>query len=325
MTTTRCGSTTARQLFSNGLLVAAAVMAVMTTPRAVAAPPPKRLAIYYGFPSLVNGARGDVDKAAATFAAYDVVVFGDGLEYDTPPPGRPGAGAVEHRRTAAIIERLGTLNPSLRVFGYVTLGMGAHLDAATVDDAIARWKVTGAHGIFFDEAGSDFGVTPDRLGFALSAARRRDMAVFVNAFNPDDVVGGEGLRRGDLYLLESFAVRNGLRDDDRHGVDRARRAAAHARESGVEVWAVTTAGDGTFDPALCRYAWQAAATLNFAGFGWGEPHYSAPNSLLPFRSCETAPASPARSGGQARAVAPPGQPVVGLAIGGEELLLRKAG
>ena len=41
---------------------------------------PDKLAIYYGWPSAVNGAGGDINVAAAVFDDYDQVVFGAGLE-----------------------------------------------------------------------------------------------------------------------------------------------------------------------------------------------------------------------------------------------------
>ena len=59
--------------------------------------PPRRLAIYYGWPSLVNESYGDPTRAAAVFASFDLVVFGDGLEHPTHG---------DHDRHAAIIERL---------------------------------------------------------------------------------------------------------------------------------------------------------------------------------------------------------------------------
>jgi len=40
-------------------------------------PGPQKLAIYYGYPSLVNGAAGNLAAATAHFAAFDLVVLGD--------------------------------------------------------------------------------------------------------------------------------------------------------------------------------------------------------------------------------------------------------
>ena len=67
-----------------------------------------RLAIYYGYPSLVNGANGDLEKAARVFSAYDVVVLGDGLEFPDQQSGRypPGEGGLRARRDLAEQQQL---------------------------------------------------------------------------------------------------------------------------------------------------------------------------------------------------------------------------
>jgi hypothetical protein len=251
---------------------------------------PHRLAIYYGIPSLVNGVQGDVGRAAAVFGEYDVVVFGDGLEFSDVVPSRtpPGAGGAERLRTAGVIRALSKVGRRPSVFGYIDLGRSQHLTAREIERRIALWQEIGAHGIFLDEAGYDFGVDRPRQNAAVDAAHAMGLRVFVNAFNPDDVFlpsSGQRshLEAGDAYLLESFAVRNGRVDD--HGwTTRAARAVAHARPLGVAVHAVTTtvaASDAS--SALIAYAWWAALAFGIDGFGWGEPAFSGPDSVLPWR------------------------------------------
>src|SRR5436190_6871477 len=64
-----------------GVMLAASLLTCEAARTVAAATlPPQRLAIYYGYPSLVDGARGDIARVAAVFGEYDVVVFGDGLE-----------------------------------------------------------------------------------------------------------------------------------------------------------------------------------------------------------------------------------------------------
>jgi hypothetical protein len=269
----RCASTFSRRVTLPVILAAAVDVAVAERPAS-----PGRLAIFYGVPSLVNGASGDIERAAREFAPYDVVVFGDGLQDER---------AVEHRRTAEIIRRLAAVRPDTRVFGYIALGRKAGLSETQVADAIARWKDMGVRGVFLDEAGYDFGVTRARQIFAIDTAHAVALDVFVNAFNPDDVLAGDThLRAGDLLLLESFIVRKGrVESSDRSSV-RARSATGHARRTGVEVWAVTTpADDGHFDRRLCTRAWRSVVRLGFNGFGWGEPLYAASSSVMPQRDC----------------------------------------
>ena len=247
------------------------------------------LAIFYGIPSLVNGAAGEVQRAAATFAGYDVVVFGEGLQYDAPAFGRPAAGPLERRRTMEIIRRLRQIKPTTRVFGYVPLGETAGLTLPAVADAVQRWRDVGVHGIFFDEAGADFGVTRERQRSAFGLARQAGLQVFVNAFDPDDVFGGPAptaMRRGDLFLIESFVVRNGVHDRNGLWRERARKAQEAARTLGIEVWTVTTSLPGVpFDARLCAEAFEESVRHGFAGFGWGEPYFGAPDSRLPRRAC----------------------------------------
>jgi len=255
------------------MLTAAVDVAVADRPAS-----PGRLAIFYGVPSLVNGASGDIERAAREFAPYDVVVFGDGLQDER---------AVEHQSTAEIIRRLAAVRPDTRVFGYIALGRTRRLSDEAVADAIARWDRMGVHGIFLDEAGYDFGVTRSRQNAAIDAAHGAALHVFVNAFNPDDVLaGGTHLQAGDLFLLESFTVRKGSVESTDRWYARARSAAEHSRRTGVEVWAVTTPDmQGRFDKPLCTLAWWSTALWGFRGIGWGEPLYAAPSSVMPLREC----------------------------------------
>src|SRR6266705_5777236 len=88
-----------------------------------AATTPARLAIYYGYPSLFNGANGDVEKAASVFSAYDVVILGDGLEFPDKQSGRfPPGDPEEHQKTLRIIAAVRDRRSGTRFYGYVCLG-----------------------------------------------------------------------------------------------------------------------------------------------------------------------------------------------------------
>ena len=285
------------------LTAAVASVTAGSAPRVEGPVPPARLAIYYGIPSLVNGAGGDIERAAHVFASYDVVVLGDGLQYDSPRATGPSAGPVEHERTLAIIRRLAALQPAVRLFGYVPLGDTQGLSSAALADGVRRWRDMGIHGIFLDEAGYDFGVTRTRQNEMVELIHGAGLRVFANAFNPDDVLGtdvvplnarGGGnplgvstrLGPGDLLLLESFVVRLGDVEPAEWFFERSRRAAAHSRRTGVGVMTVTTARPGgAFDASLCELAWWGTVLWSFDGFGWGEPYFAAPSSQLPLRTC----------------------------------------
>src|SRR5258707_9542534 len=102
-------------------ILASTVLSVAQAPPKAQAP--ARLAIYYGYPSLVNGSNGDVEKAAAVFSAYDVVVFGDGLEFADHQTSRVAQGdPAEHQKVAQIIAAVKRRNSSTQIYGYVPLG-----------------------------------------------------------------------------------------------------------------------------------------------------------------------------------------------------------
>jgi hypothetical protein len=265
-------------------LISAAVLT------AALAPEPRRLAIYYGIPALVNGAGGDVARAAATFADYDLVIFGDGLEFDDVVPARKpaGGGPLEYLRTKDIITHLAGSVRRTVVFGYVDLGSSQQLPLDEIRARCLRWKALGAAGIFFDEAGADFGVDRARQNAAADAAHAAGLRVALNAFDPDDVFrsapGGARprLAAGDAYLLESFAVRDGVMEDPATGRERVRKAFTGATATGAAVWATTTT-HGPFETTLMDYAWRSAKQSGVEAFGWGEPSFSSADSRLPFR------------------------------------------
>ena len=144
----------------------------------------------------------------------------------------------------------------------------------------------GAAGIFYDEAGADFGVDRARQNAAVDATHRAGLRVVLNAFQTTysraKTRGAGGGGPGDAYLLESFAVRNGVAEDPRGWNDRLARAKRGAQATGAAIWATTT-GAGPYTPDLMVYAWRAAVQAGLDAFSWGEPSFSSADSRLPFR------------------------------------------
>jgi hypothetical protein len=251
--------------------------------------PPRRLAIYYGYPSLVEGAAGDLSRAVRTFADYDVVVFGDGLELGQASP---DAGLrMEHQRLMQIVARLHASARTPKLYGYVDLGRSQQLTDGEVARRIEEWSRLGVDGIFFDEAGADFGVTPARRTAAVRATHGHRLSAFMNAFNPDDLfegrAAGPSRAPGDLgehdgLLVESFAVRNGVVQSLEATRTRTAAALKWRTRTAINVFAVTTTVAGAFDRSAFAHAWHLAAALGVDGFGWGEPNFSA-DTKLPWR------------------------------------------
>ena len=258
---------------------AAALELALCTPAAAATP--KRLAVYYGYPSLVEGAKGDLGRAAEIFGRYEIIVFGDGLELGD---GSTDSGLrVEHRRLSELVPRLHAMARRPMVHGYIDLGRTQQLTDGEIARRIDAWRRLGADGIFYDEAGIDFGVTRARRAAAVAAVHDCGMSVFMNAFNPDDLFETSGLGARDALLLESFAVREGIVQPREHVVRRMAAAAKWRRQTGIRICAVTTTTlEHGFDSSAFQYAVGLASELGVDAFGWGEPNFSA-DTTLPLR------------------------------------------
>jgi len=253
--------------------------------------PPQRLAIYYGYPSLVEEARGDIARVAAIFGDYDVIVFGDGLE--GAPDATADAGLrAERARLDAIVRAIHATPRHPRIYGYIDLGSSQNLALAEIERRIDAWQRAGADGIFFDEAGSEFAVTPARRRAAVRAVHMRRLSAFMNAFVTDDLFQGDDgadadaagrLGADDAVLVESFAVKNGEAEAASRIAVRATAALRWRDRSGVKVFAVTTSSRQAFESGLFAFAWWNAAVWGLDGIGWGEPDFSA-HSRLPWRS-----------------------------------------
>jgi len=90
---------------------------------------PKYLAIYYGWPSLVENSQGDLVKASNWFQQFDLIVFGDGIWKNTHG---------DHLKTTTIISNL--ITNSKKVFGYVDLGVSTQtLNYAQMREAVNGW------------------------------------------------------------------------------------------------------------------------------------------------------------------------------------------
>jgi hypothetical protein len=257
---------------------------------------PQRIAVYYGYPGLVNGADHDLSRAVSVFSDYDVIVLGDGLEFDVPRPNM--AGPAEHQFTRRLIQALRLTPRRPLVYGYIDLGSTQRLSLEDIRDRIDRWARMGAQGIFFDEAGYDFGVTRERQNAAVAAVHAHGLSACLNAFRPADVFGtmptplnavGGGnpggtppaLSARDAVLLESFAVRNGVPEPAESLAVRARAALEGRARFGTRVFAVATSEGAADHASLAEFGWWTASAFALDGYGWGMPAFSAVTSRLP--------------------------------------------
>lgn len=274
---------------------------------------PARLAIYYGYPSLVNGSNGDVEKAASVFSNYDVVVLGDGLEFEDRQPGRyPEGDPTEHQKVRQIMGAVQKRNPATRFYGYVCLGeipwpkgQQTSLTPKELEQRIQLWKHMGASGIFLDEAGYDFAViTRRRQNLAVQMIHESGLSAFMNAYFVDHLFSREDnlpntngqkknpeglsplLDHRDLFLLESFEVKNGVYESTAAAQARLSQALAYRQRYRAQIFATTTATEQQpFNAEQFSYAWWTARIYGLDGFGWGEPNFAALSNTLPDHLC----------------------------------------
>jgi hypothetical protein len=117
---------------------------------------PAYLGIYYGYLSQVNNITGSssstvVAQALVTFSQFDVLVFADGLPADSP----------EINNTKMIVQQL--VKQGKEVYGYIDLGVTTtNLSVAQMQSDVDTWLSIGVTGIFWDDAGYDYGTTRQR-------------------------------------------------------------------------------------------------------------------------------------------------------------------
>lgn len=135
---------------------------------------------YYGYPISINGA-WDVEEAAKFFSGFDGVVWGDNI-------GNPEH--VTNADTRAIISVMKGLNPRVKIFGYVPIGLDpewqdSNLTLAELYVKIDNWKATGATHIFLDEYGYDYFVDRERQNACVSYCKSLGMNVCANSWSAD--------------------------------------------------------------------------------------------------------------------------------------------
>lgn len=244
---------------------------------------PEKLLIYYGWPSAINGANGDVAAASKALQPFDWIVLGDGLQ-------DPSHG--DHAKTKQIITSIGK-SPRM-VFGYVPIGMkDSKLTTEEIRRRVLAWKAIGARGVLLDEFGYDYQVTRQRQNDAVKAVHDAGLIVLANGWNPDDVWSSaphpqgnpEGLATRltarDAYLLESFVVVNGQWDAPRQWIDKARKVQAIQQRIPFPAVSVSTTNvSAPPDPSRLRFAWLAATMFEHKAYGWADLNYAASNAQV---------------------------------------------
>jgi hypothetical protein len=165
---------------------------------------PGELGIYYGWPSMVEGSRGNLEHAVKAFSNLEYLILGASLEMENHR---------DHYNTKQIIESLIKLN--VEVYGYIDLGNDmntSRFGLSEINSCVGKWKDMGVTGIFFDDAYPAFDVDKERLSQALSYVKERKMKMIINSHDimwaiSTGAVGKES--EGYSLLIEPFLVSRG--------------------------------------------------------------------------------------------------------------------
>ncbi|AYV78850.1 MAG: hypothetical protein Edafosvirus39_3 [Edafosvirus sp.] len=242
---------------------------------------PKKLAIYYGIPSLVNNSNSSITSAVNTFKQYDLLVLGDGPEVPSHQ---------DHNNTISIINDANMINT--QVYGYID----STISISSFTTKVSQWKAMGnVKGIFCDRFGYDFNVTRTKQNSILNLVHSNNLKAFVDAWNPDDVFSSQiqnpnnltgtatVIKNTDIYLAQSYQIINGDYQDPTFWKAKADKMQSYKQTFGTLMACVTTYDTRAYDQTKADYAYYSCILYNFDSWGFGEYLYSAPSSLLPFR------------------------------------------
>ncbi|CAF3918781.1 unnamed protein product, partial [Rotaria sordida] len=232
---------------------------------------PKRLGIYYGWPSLVQGANWNLIAAINTFSQFDLIAFGDGIA-------SPSHG--DHANTQTIIQSLNNLGKL--TFGYVDLGViTQNLSISQMQTTVNNWLAMGIKGIIYD-----YGVTRSRQTTMISYCHSLNLAVMMNAWNPDDVMSGSPmlLDSRDIYLLESYLISNGVYQNLTIWKIKADKCLTYSNLFGISMATLSTSttpiSSSFSSTQQFSQAWFGTAIYNFQYFQATDFQYSATNNML---------------------------------------------
>ncbi|WP_461187465.1 hypothetical protein [Arthrobacter sp. Z4-13] len=228
-------------------------------------------AIYYGWPSYVNGAHGNVTRAIKAFDGYGVVVFGD----DTATPaGDPLAAPIME----GVAARGGV------PYGYVTVGVGDGEPNHSLNELRERldvWHRLGARGVLIDCAGADYGVSRARFDAVVNYIHSLGLSVLANAWNPDDVLARSvTMGPGDGYLGENDVLSDGQFLAPVTYKPKLAKMAAYKARLGITLYETATSFDLQYADALTAQVLAALQGNHIDAFHLSDPVYSSADNVL---------------------------------------------
>lgn len=239
--------------------------------------PPKKLLVYYAYPSSLNSAENqwDLDAVAADFAQYDLVILGAGLE---------DSSHGDHNNTKTILADSQVAN--VEFFGYIDTTTALNDNKTKIDN----WKDMGGQltGIFCDKFGYDWNNTRCDQNDLVQYIHDKSLDAFVNAWDPDDAFDGTPapkLGSSDWFLAESYQIIDGDYETETAWTTRSDKMVDHRDTYGTKMACITTTNSTTgYDAGKWDYAYFSCALYGFDACGWGEPNFSASDAVAPFRT-----------------------------------------
>jgi len=258
---------------------------------------PDTLLFYYGylnsFNSAINGWNNE--KVAIDMAKYDICIFGDGVQNPSHP---------DYANSQVIIARLKEIKPAIKIFGYVSSNQTLE-NFYTKSD---QWDDLEIDGIFFDEAGYDYGVSRDALNSQIIHVRSKahSKICFVNSWVMDHIIGIENdinfpnstfnpnlheslLDSRDIYLLESFAVNtdaysgnNGYATQSDVSI-RGNKAVTHSKNFGIKIATLGVINDDSSSgQQLYDFAYHSCLLFGFEYEGTSSVSYGASTAAVKY-------------------------------------------
>lgn len=235
------------------------------------APAVRPFAIYYGWPSYVNGARGKVARAVAAFDGYGMVVFGDDTVTEE---GDPLAVPI----MAGVAARGGV------PYGYVSVGVGdgePNLSLPELRERLDAWRRLGTQGVLLDCAGADYGVTRARFDAVVRYAHSLGLSVLANAWSPDDVLARSAtMGPGDGYLGENDVLSDGRFLSPATYKPKLAKMAEHKARLGITLYETATSRDLQQADALTAQVLAALRGYQIDAFHLTDPVYSCKDNVL---------------------------------------------
>lgn len=240
---------------------------------------PKKLAIYFGVPSKVNGST-TIQQAVDIFKQYDLVVFGPGLEEPSHP---------DHSKTEQIINDPDMANT--QVFGFID----STQDVPPLKTCINKLDNMGMYGVYLDSFG--FGPTVDRekQNHLIDYTHDKSMVAMCSTQNIDQVFDdsidpiynplgvASTISNIDWYLYQGYQIVNGSYQNTTDWLNISQKISDYQAVFGTCVATITTYDNSVYDQNKADYSYYSTILWNFDSWGWGEQNFSYSSNLLPFR------------------------------------------